>query len=212
MILDNILYSFRRCPYAIRARFALKYAGISCLLREVDLKNKPGEMIKISPKATVPVLVVKDKVLEESLDIVRWALDCNDPDNYLDLTNEQQIKIDKLISTNDKDMVKYFRMYKYPDLHPEISLDDTRDKLHHYFQDLDSLISSNGFLVTDHPTIADIAIFPFIRQVARINEEDFSSLPFKNLIRWLAFFLQHEAFTLAMQKFPVWQSGEGERF
>ncbi len=208
-----ILFSFRRCPYAIRARFALKYAGITCWMREVSLREKPQALINYSAKATVPVLVLSDgTVIDESLDIARWALAQNDPDNYLQLNVAQARDAEKLITDTDNRFTKLLHQFKYPESHQAVNRASATKNLHDHFQTFESRLQHHQFLVADHPSLADIASFPFVRQAARIDEAAFRTLPFKRLIAWLDFFFAHPAYQAAMKNFPLWHDGPGELF
>jgi glutathione S-transferase len=213
----HILYSFRRCPYAIRARMALAYAGISYELREVSLKNKPKEMLDISPKGTTPVMqffTEKDFcVLEESLDIMNWALEQHDPLNWRELP-EQSIAIAKqLIHTNDHEFKIALDRYKYPNRFPEKSQKDYRLQAEEFLQVLELQLQSrsqtdqaHSFLISDQQTLADIAIFPFIRQLAYVDVDWFLSSSYERLQQWLKWHETSKMFEFVMQKFPVWTS------
>jgi glutathione S-transferase len=210
-----ILYSFRRCPYAIRARMALAYAGVIYELREVSLKNKPREMLDISPKGTTPVMQIfteKDFiVLEESLDIMNWASQQHDPYNWRDLS-EQSVAIAKqLIHTNDREFKFALDRYKYPNRFPEKPQEDYRQQAEEFLQVLELQLQSRSrtseepiFLVGDRQTLADIAIFPFIRQLAYVDIDWFLSSSYKHLQQWLKWHETSEMFEFVMQKFPVW--------
>jgi glutathione S-transferase len=218
----HILYSFRRCPYAIRARMALAYAGISYELREVSLKNKPQEMLDISPKGTTPVMQIftgqdltKQNfiVLEESLDIMNWALEQHDPLNWRDLP-EQSIAIAKqLIHTNDREFKIALDSYKYPNRFPEKLQEDYRQQAEGFLRILELQLQSrsqtdqaHSFLISDRQTLADIAIFPFVRQLAYVDIDWFLSSSYKHLQQWLKWHETSEMFEFVMQKFPVWTS------
>ena len=185
---------------------ALAVCGLQFELREVELKNKPEEMLKISPKATVPVLQLENgDVLEESLDIMYWALQINDPHNWLadinpDLTN-------KLIRTNDNDFKQHLDRYKYADRFPEYSVDHYRQQASQFPMELDQLLSQNGYLVSDKPTLVDIALFPFIRQFAFVDKSWFDAMSWNYLKQWLESFLSSALFQLVMQKHSPWKSG-----
>jgi glutathione S-transferase len=197
----------------MRARFALKYAGITCYLREVSLKNKPEALLDISPKGTVPVLQLnQNMVIEESLEIIRWALRQHDPENYLQLSHAQQDLAELLIKYNDTKFIKILHAYKYHDLYPDIDYSSTKKKLFDHLNYLNNLLNNRNFLVANNPSIADIALFPFIRQIARINEEEFRSWPYDKLILWLDYFLAHPAYKSSMKKYPIWQTGPGNLF
>lgn len=194
-----VLYTFRRCPYAIRARMALSYAGISTEQQEVALKDKPLELIKISPKATVPVLVLENGlVIDESRDIIKWALEQSDPDGWMNKTLENGC--DKLIDINDYDFKIILDNYKYPQ-RAEISEPAYyREQARSYLDMLNELLKQHQFLQANHITYADVAIFPFIRQFYRVDEQWFAKTEYNALKTWLHYFLNSECFLNVMNK------------
>ena len=203
-----VLYSFRRCPYAIRARMALEYASITCELREVKLSNKPPAMINISSKGTVPVLQLVDgRVIDESLDIMLWALGQTDPDHWLDLEKNDGRS---LIDVNDQEFTQYLDQYKYFKRYPEHSQLYYREKAEKFIVVLEtSLQEHQGIgLVSIRQTLADVAIFPFIRQFAHVDWEWFSNSQYKNLISWLVKFEESELFLAVMDKYKPWQEND----
>lgn len=186
-----ILYTFRRCPYAIRSRMALAYAKIDTCQIEVDLKNKPIEMINASAKATVPVLILENKiVIDQSLEIMRWALKQSDPDGWL------TTKGDDLIHYNDTQFKPMLDGYKYDQYNREAHRDNAQD----YLQQLDKLLSKNHYLLNDKISIADVAIFPFIRQFYMVDQKWFNESPYSVLRAWLERFLSYELFVHIMKK------------
>ncbi|HAT1720788.1 TPA: glutathione S-transferase [Legionella pneumophila] len=203
------LYSFRRCPYAIRARMALKYAGIGVGIREVKLSNKPIELIMASEKATVPVLVTDSgKVIDESLDIMLWALEQSDPDNWLKPDSQQQIF--NLIQQNDFEFKPILDSYKYP------QTSEVGDPLFYrkqaliFLDELNTKLLNSQYLLSDKPCLADIAIFPFIRQFCMVDKDWFMQSKFKRLIFWLEFFLESPIFITVMKKYSPWKVGDKE--
>jgi glutathione S-transferase len=209
-----ILYSFRRCPYAIRARLALAYADVNYELREISLKNKPQAMLEISPKGTTPVLQIWDEhlshqsftVLEESLDIMYWALQQNDPAGWLDLARDDLPIAQQLISTNDDQFKKALDRYKYANRFPERSPLDYRQEAESFLQILEFRLAETNFLFGDRPTIADMAIFPFIRQFAYVDFEWFQTSAYVHLQKWLAGHEASNLFESVMIKMPLWQA------
>ena len=200
-----ILYSFRRCPYAIRARMALKYAYIDCELREVVLSNKPQALIKISKKGTVPVLELIDgRIIDESLDVMLWALQQADPDNWLNV-EAQNTRL--LIEKNDNEFKLYLDRYKYFQRYPEETQLSYRESAEEFVGLLETkLREHNGIgLVSNRASLADMAIFPFIRQFAHVDWEWFSNSQYKNLISWLLRFEESELFLSVMKKYKPWQ-------
>ena len=201
-----ILYSFRRCPYAIRARMALAYAGVMVDLREVLLADKPKAMLALSPKGTVPVLELEDAVIDESIEIVYWALDQSDPDGWVKAELHHDAM--RLIAENDTDFKCWLDKYKYWDRFPNQSQHFYRSGAEQFVAQLESLLSENEFLLGTQLNVADIAIFPFIRQFAFVDKLWFDSAPYLNVQRWLDFFLQSSLFIQIMHKQPLWREVE----
>lgn len=203
-----ILYSFRRCPYAIRARMALAYAGVSYELREVSLKSKPREMLDISPKGTTPVMQIFNEqdfiVLEESLDIMNWAIQQHDPINWLNLPDKSVAIAKQLIDTNDREFKQSLDRYKYPNRFPEKPQEFYRQQAEEFLQVLELQFQQNNFLICDRQTLADIAIFPFVRQLAYVDIDWFNSSPYPKSQQWLKWHETSPMFELVMQKFLVW--------
>ena len=202
-----VLYSFRRCPYAMRARMALLVSETAVRLREVVLRDKPEEMIAASRKATVPVLVLPDgQVIDESLAIMHWALDRNDPPGWR-LGSDAEAA---LIAEADGPFKHHLDRYKYPVRY------DNVDPLAHragglaFLEKLDSRIRESGQLMEERPTLADHAIFPFVRQFANNDRDWFDQLPLPALQQWLAQHLASPLFATTMQKYPQWYSGDHE--
>lgn len=201
-----VLYSFRRCPYAIRARMAIAYADIPIEIREIDLKNKPAAMIACSPKATVPVLQLPDAtVIEESLQIMRWCLEQYDPENWLLQQSDMASAAWQLIDQNDNEFKPKLDYYKYSARFPEQSEQQYRSAAEPFLQQLESLLQQNAYLLSTTPSIADIAIMPFIRQFAYVDMAWFSNSHYPKLQQWLQILLQCEQYTRVMRKYPLWQ-------
>ena len=164
-----ILYSFRRCPYAIRARMAIYQSNVKCEIREVDLNDKPESMLSISKKATVPVLLIEDeKKIDESIEIMRWALDQHDPTNWM--TKDDQLTND-LIMQNDCEFKYYLDRYKYHVGYSEHSKEEYRRHTYGFLERLEKCLSENEgiYLTTNHLSFSDVCIFPFIRQFANVD-------------------------------------------
>ena len=194
------LYSFRRCPYAMRARLGLLFAELPVELREITLKNKPEQMLAISPKATVPVLQLADgSVIEESAEIMMWSLEQNDPQGLLDRNVVSQANA--LIAQNDNEFKQWLD-------HPEMTQIEYRQKGEIFLQDLEALLTKNTYLLGNNVTVADIGIMPFVRQFAHVDREVFYSLPYPKLQLWLQHWLEHPLFVQAMTKFQSWQEGD----
>lgn len=201
------LYSFRRCPYAMRARLGLLFAELQVELREITLKHKPAQMLAISPKGTVPVLQLSDDVvIEESREIMVWALEQKDPQQLLNanILHEANILIDK----NDNEFKYWLDRYKYADRHLDMTQTEYRQRGEGFLQVLEELLTKNAYLLGNHVTIADIAIMPFVRQFAHVDRDVFYTLPYPNLQRWLTYWLEHPFFIEVMTKFEPWQEGD----
>ncbi|MHB1084666.1 MAG: glutathione S-transferase [Thiobacillus sp.] len=201
-----ILYSFRRCPYAIRARLALKYASLPVAVREVALKHKPAAMMDLSPKGTVPVLQLVDgTVLEESLDIMRWALAQNDTAHWL--TDDETEHA--LIALNDDAFKPLLDRYKYSGQASDHPAEHDRDAAVDLFvAPLNQRLGQSHYLLGDTPTLADMAIVPFIRQFAGVDGEWFDSAPLPALRDWLSTMTQSPLFVSIMPKRAPWQPGD----
>ena len=193
----NTLYSFRRCPYAMRARMALRYSGVPVEIVEVSLKAKPAEMLAISPKGTVPVLDAQGRVIDESLEIMRWALAQHDPDDWL-LGGDSRIA--GLIEANDQGFKVHLNRYKYAERYPEQPMEVYRAEGALFLQRLDGLLEGRDYLLSDHPCLADIALLPFVRQFAHVDREWFAQTPYVRLQAWLQRLLESELFTTIMKK------------
>lgn len=202
-----ILYTFRRCPYAMRARLAIYKSGMRVHLREIVLSDKPDHMLEISPKGTVPVLLLDDgTVIDESLDIMVYALGRQDPDEWLGAEEEDTAF---LIQRNDNEFKYALDRYKYPSRYPEEDCNDMFDRGAAILTDLDVRIAQNGALVSDSDTLADFAIFPFIRQFANTDRVRFDALPLPALQGWLSRHLASDIFSAIMPKFKPWkESGD----
>ncbi|MGP5504020.1 glutathione S-transferase [Psychrobacter celer] len=201
------LYSFRRCPYAMRARLGLLFAELPVALREITLKNKPEQMLAISPKGTVPVLQLADgTVIEESLEIMVWALEQQDPQELLDENVLSQAHA--LIEQNDNEFKHWLDRYKYADRHLEMTQTEYRQRGEAFLQVLEELLTKNPYLLGSRVTIADIGIMPFVRQFAHVDRDTFYSLPYPKLQQWLQNWLAHPLFLQVMTKFQPWQEGD----
>jgi glutathione S-transferase len=203
---------------------ALAYAEITYELREISLKNKPKEMLQISPKGTTPVMQIFMEarrgetsaqdfmVLEESLDIMRWALQQNDPLHWGNLSDDDLAIADQLITTNDREFKQALDRYKYANRFPERSPEFYRQQAEEFLQVLERRLCENSkfvngqFLIGDRQTFVDVAIFPFVRQFAYVDIEWFNSSSYLNLQRWFRWHESSVLFELAMQKFPLWES------
>ncbi|MEH6547512.1 MAG: glutathione S-transferase [Sneathiella sp.] len=203
-----VLYSFRRCPYAIRSRMTIVYSGVTVELRDILLKDKPEDMIAVSPKATVPVLKKSDgTILDESFDIMLWALDQNDPDCWLPDNEMQQQTIFDLVAENDGPFKSNLDHYKYFVRHPESPREIYRSQGEEFLRKLEDLLSQHEFLTSDMMTFADTAIFPFIRQFANSDKDWFDQSPYQKLKKWLNDQMNTSAFKYVMKKREIWTEG-----
>ncbi|EUB74980.1 hypothetical protein PMI27_001156 [Pseudomonas sp. GM41(2012)] len=197
----NTLYSFRRCPYAMRARMALRYSGVAVNIVEVSLKAKPAEMLALSSKGTVPVLSVDGQVIDESLAVMHWALAQNDPQDWLlkdDPVGQQHIA--GLIEENDQVFKVHLNRYKYAERYPEQPMTVYRAEGEVFLRRLDELLEGRDYLLAEHPSLADVALMPFVRQFAHVDREWFGQSPYRRLQAWLQRFLESELFIGVMAK------------
>lgn len=203
-----VLYSFRRCPYAMRARLALCYAAQAVELREIVLRAKPAEMLAISPKGTVPVLQLPDgQVIEQSLEIMQWALQQHDPLSWLPTDADGQGHVLTLIAQNDGAFKANLDRYKYPNRYPEQDAIFYRDQGEQFLAQLEDRLTLQAYLCSDQISLADVAIFPFIRQFAQVDRAWFDQADYPRVQAWLAEWLDSRLFAHVMQKFSIWQSG-----
>ena len=198
-----ILYSFRRCPYAMRARLAINASQTQVELREILLRDKAKAFLDTSPSATVPCLKAGDQVLDESLDIMHWALVQSDPDRWMEMPEEGHALIQEADGPFKKalDRTKYHTRY---DSDPE----EDRATAHVFLHKLNALIGEKNYLFKDTASLADMATLPFVRQFAFIDKARFDAEPWPNLSRWLQAFLVSEIFTQIMPKYAVWAPGD----
>jgi len=194
---EALLYSFRRCPYAMRARLALRYSGLPVRIVEVSLKAKPAEMLALSPKGTVPVLSVEGRVIEESLEIMQWALAQHDPDDWLLLGDPAVLA---LIAENDQVFKHHLNRYKYAERYPEQTMEHYRAEGEVFLQKLEGLLAEREYLLAEHLSLADAALAPFVRQFAHVDREWFAGTPYQRLQIWLQRFLESPLFTAVMAK------------
>ena len=194
-----VLYTFRRCPYAIRARLAIAVSQQTVEYREVLLREKPEAMLAASPKGTVPVLILPDgQVIDESLDIMGWALSLNDPKHWLAGDTE-------LIQQCDREFKPWLDRYKYADRHPDHSVEYYRQQGERFLSLLEGRLLQTAGLSANHLSITDYGIAPFVRQFAHVDRDWFYSSPYSQLIRWLNNILSSSLFRSVMNKRAVWQ-------
>ncbi|CAN5216242.1 glutathione S-transferase [soil metagenome] len=211
-----VLYSFRRCPYAMRARLAIAASGLPCELREVVLRSKPAELLAASPKATVPVLLLPGgQVIEQSLEIMLWALRHNDPQGWLAPERGPLQAMQVLIAVNDGAFKQHLDRYKYPNRYrPEHAGDEQdfaqahREHAAGWLRELEIRLASHPWLFGAAASLADMAILPFVRQFAHTDEAWFAAQPWPNLKTWLMHWESSALFQQVMEKYPPWQPGQ----
>jgi len=195
-----ILYSFRRCPYAMRARLALASSGTQVELREIVLRDKPAAFLAVSASATVPCLDCRGTVLDESLDIMTWALAQSDPEGWLDMPAEGM----DWITRADGPFKDALDRTKYASRYPELDPTEQRAVAARFLEELNTQIDHWIFA---RPSLADYAILPFVRQFANIDKTWFNAQPWPGLQAWLERFLTSERFAAIMTKYPQWENG-----
>ncbi|ODN41735.1 glutathione S-transferase N-terminal domain-containing protein [Piscirickettsia litoralis] len=202
-----ILYSFRRCPFAIRARLALHIAGVTVELREVSLKNKPQTLLELSPKGTVPVLQLENGlVIDESLDIMTWALQQRDPESLLNYSPEQNQRAEHFLAQVPQ-LNSYIRRYKFINHHPETSEAQAKTALLKFLTQYEHALATHPYLTGPTSKLVDYALFPFIRQLMRHDSQWLIDINYQHLISWYKHFEQTHYFTTIMKKFNPWQPG-----
>jgi glutathione S-transferase len=201
-----VLYSFRRCPYAMRARLALAISGTICALREVKLSAKPPAMLLASPKGTVPVLVLPSgKVIDESLDIMRWALALHDPEGWLERDDPDWI------ARNDGPFKQDLDRYKYPERHHADPLAHRAQGLD-FLRAIDSRLAITGQLGGAQRGLTDAAILPFVRQFASVERAWFATQPLPHLQHWLSVHLESALFQQVMMPIASWSPEDPPTF
>ena len=202
-----ILYSFRRCPYAMRARMAIHISGQRCELREVLLRDKPPSMLEYSAKGTVPVLILQDgKVIDESLDVIDWALNLNDPDNWQRSKDTKKTK--ELIKINDGEFKYHLDRYKYSKRYDNEDPEFHRKKCLKFIESVNNELNNSKYIFDDNISYTDIVLLPFIRQFRIADIEWFDSLPYDNLKKWLSGFLDSTLLNSIMKKYDLWKEGD----
>jgi len=202
-----ILYSFRRCPYAMRARMAIHISGQKCELREVLLRDKPPSMLEYSAKGTVPVLILQDgKVIDESLDVIDWALNLNDPDDWQRSKDTKKTK--ELIKINDGEFKYHLDRYKYSKRYDNEDPEFHRKKCLKFIESVNNELNNSKYIFDDNISYADIVVLPFIRQFRIADIEWFDSLPYNNLKKWLSGFLDSTLLNSIMKKYDLWKEGD----
>ena len=202
-----ILYSFRRCPYAMRARMAIHISSQKCEIREVLLRDKPPSMLEYSSKGTVPVLVLQSgEVIDESLDVIDWALNLNDPDNWQRSKDNEKTK--ELIKINDGEFKHHLDRYKYSKRYDNEDPEFHRKKCLSFIKKVNSELQNSKYIFDDAISHIDISLLPFIRQFRIADNEWFDELPYENVKSWLSNFLNSELLKSIMSKYDLWKEGD----
>tara|TARA_R110002050_G_scaffold24661_3_gene65899 strand:+ start:7782 stop:8471 length:690 start_codon:yes stop_codon:yes gene_type:complete len=212
-----ILYSLRNCPYAMRARIAIFKSKQQVELRDVVLSDKPQAMLNASPKGTVPILVFENNdktfnVIDESLDIMLWALQTNDPENLLEqgaTTNAESLKnMLSVIAIFDNEFKAALEKYKCAKRYHEDNLLEYRQACEAYIQTVEKRLEQHAYIMSNKESLVDIALLPFIRQFARVERQWYLQAPYPNLRQWLNNYLQSPMFSKVMTKYPLWIDGD----
>ena len=212
-----ILYSLRNCPYAMRARIAIFYSAKPVEMRDLVLSNKPEAMLLASPKGTVPVIVLsasesaepKQIVIEESIDIMLWALEQSDPDDLLSRQHPEALaEMLKLIHLFDTDFKSSLEAYKCAKRYKENNIIECRVACEFFIELLEQRLTKHRFLMSSKPSLLDIALLPFIRQFARVERQWYLQSPYPQVRTWLNNYLQSPMFTKVMAKFSLWSPGD----
>jgi glutathione S-transferase len=207
-----ILYSLQHCPFAMRARMALLMAKQEVLLRAVVTKDKPREMLKISPKGTVPILILGDgTIIDESLNIMTWALKQNDPKDLL-FQNQPEIypKMLSLISVCDNEFRISLSAYKYGSRYHQPNEVELRRACELFIKQTEVLLQNNDYIFGNKLSLADLAILPNIRQFVNVDKKWFRHANYPCLTKWLENLMQSPLFTKAMRKYPLWNENHEE--
>ena len=199
-----ILWTFRRCPYAMRARLAIASAGVDVELREILLRDKPEAFLRTSPKGTVPVVDAGADVIEESLDVTLWALNQNDPEGWLDMPGHGF----DLIEEADGPFKTALDRYKYASRQADVDVEVERHKAGLFLHQLNGMLSNNHYLFGNLPVLADMVILPFVRQFAHVDLAWFEDQPWTDVSRWLAAFKASDRFRLIMGKYQPWSEAQ----
>ena len=208
-----ILYSLQNCPYAMRARLAILLAQQTVMLRAIVMQNKPDEMLALSSKGTVPVLVLdvtsetvnKQTVIDESSDIMLWALKLNDPENLLYSQDPNTlVEMLQIIKKNDEDFKPKLEKYKRVKRFHGDDQEQCRLACEPFIQDLEHRLAQHEFLMGSTPSLLDYALIPFIRQFSRVDRQLYLHGPYTHLQRWLNHHLQSRLFSKTMTKYPLW--------
>ncbi len=207
-----VLYSLQNCPFCMRARMALLMAKQEVLLRAIVTKDKPAEMLKRSPKGTVPILLLDNgRLIDESLDIMIWALQQNDPHDLLyNKLPEIYPQMLILIDTCDNEFRSNLSAYKYASRYHQPNEIKVRGACELFINQLERLLQNNNFLFGDTLSLADLAILPNARQFINVDKKWFRDTDYPYLTKWLSSLMQSPLFTKAMKKHPLWNENHEE--
>ena len=201
-----ILYSLRRCPYAMRGRMGIALSKQQVLLREIITKDKPSELLASSAKGTVPVLVLPDgQIIEQSLDVMNWALQQNDPQDLLRSSNptlNQQIH--QLIKVNDDEFIGHLEKYRASVRYRNIDKEQRRQDCEGFISKLEALLTDQAYFFGETPSLADFAVMPFVSQFVRVEKKWFVQSEYQNVGRWLRTHLDSKLYTQVMKQYPLW--------
>jgi len=205
-----IIYSLRHCPYAMRARLAIFKSQQKVWLRDIKLDNKPAEMLALSTDKTVPMLVLPAtqkttlQVIEESVDIMQWALSEQDPQHLLSSDGATLSEMLRLIDYYDRHLIPANEAYKCAKRYQESNLDACREACEVDLRALEERLTKHRFLMSDDESLLDIALMPFIRQFSKVERQWYQQSPYPKLRAWLTYYLQSPMFTKIMAKQPLW--------
>ena len=201
-----ILYSLRRCPYAMRGRMGIALSKQQVLLREIITKDKPSELLASSAKGTVPVLVLPDgQIIEQSLDVMNWALQQNDPQDLLRSNNptlNQQVH--QLIKVNDDEFIGHLEKYRASVRYRNIDKEQRRQDCEGFISKLEALLTDQAYFFGETPSLADFAVMPFVSQFVRVEKKWFVQSEYQNVGRWLRTHLDSKLYTQVMKQYPLW--------
>ena len=201
-----ILYSLRRCPYAMRGRMGIALSQQKVLLREIVTKDKPSELLASSAKGTVPVLVLPDgQIIEQSLDVMNWALQQNDPQDLLRSSNptlSQQVH--QLIKVNDNEFIGHLEKYRASVRYRNIDKEQRRQDCEGFISKLEALLTDQAYFFGETPSLADFAVMPFVSQFVRVEKKWFVQSEYQNVGRWLRTHLDSKLYTQVMKQYPLW--------
>ncbi|MDD1793301.1 glutathione S-transferase [Enterovibrio sp. ZSDZ42] len=205
-----ILYSLRQCPYAMRSRLAILHAGQAVILRDIDMNNKPDDMLAISPKGTVPVLDLGDgTVIDESLDVMIWALTQSDPNNLLYSHDSEQLPaMRELIQRHDVEFVGALQRYRAASRYHDNNKTECRDKCCEWLAPIEQKLSEHAYIMGEQPSLVDYAMLPFIRQFSRVDKRWYAQAPFPRLRAWLINHYNDPTFSKVMVSHPKWKKND----